>query len=95
MKFSLETHGVRTCNLISCAPFRCYFVASKPVINGVALQLIASLRRDITSYRSPPNVFVGKKVKYLLLSVKLFLRGVYTCVPVISCGVLSELYWTV
>jgi hypothetical protein len=28
-------------------PCRCYFVASKPVISGVALQLIASLRREI------------------------------------------------
>jgi hypothetical protein len=56
---------VQTCNLISRAPCRCYFVVSKPVISevisGVALQLIASLRRDITNYRSPLNVFVGNK----------------------------------
>ena len=45
-----KPHGVRTCNLISREPCRCYFVASKPAvicvyIIGVAyLQLIASLR---------------------------------------------------
>ena len=27
-----KTHRVRTCNLISRAPHRCYFVASKPVM---------------------------------------------------------------
>ena len=42
-----KPYGVRTCNLISCAPCRYYFVASKPVISGVALQLIASLCREI------------------------------------------------
>jgi hypothetical protein len=42
-----KPYGVRTCNLISCAPRRYYFVASKPVISGVALQLIASLCREI------------------------------------------------
>ena len=45
-----KPHGVRTCNLISRAPRRCCFVASKPAvicvyISGVAyLKLIASLR---------------------------------------------------
>jgi hypothetical protein len=89
-----KPHGVRTCNLISCAPCRCYFVVSKPVISGVALQLIASLRRDITNYRSPLNVFVWNKVLKLstcyYLLIKLFLREVYTCVPVILCGVLVQ-----
>ena len=42
-----KPHGARTCNLVSRAPCRCYFVASKPAVYiiGVAyLQLIASLR---------------------------------------------------
>jgi hypothetical protein len=31
-----KPHGVQTCNLISLAPCRCYFVSSKPVLSGVA-----------------------------------------------------------
>jgi hypothetical protein len=52
-----KTHGVRTCNLISRAPRRCYFVASKPVISGVALQLIASLRREIQIAACEKSIF--------------------------------------
>ena len=50
-------HGVRTCNLISRAPRRCYFVASKPVISGVALQLIASLCREIQIAAYEKSIF--------------------------------------
>jgi hypothetical protein len=32
-----KPHGVRTCNLISRAPRRCYFVASKPVMKEITL----------------------------------------------------------
>ena len=52
-----KPHGVRTCNLISRAPRRCYFVASKPVISGVALQLIASLRREIQIAACEKSIF--------------------------------------
>jgi hypothetical protein len=47
--------------LISRAPCRCYFVVSKPVISevisGVALQLIASLRRDIQIAACKKSIF--------------------------------------
>ena len=52
-----KPHGVRTCNLISCAPRRCYFVTSKPVISGVALQVIASLRRGIQITACEKSIF--------------------------------------
>jgi hypothetical protein len=48
---------LRTCNLISCAPCRCYFVVSKPVISGVSLQLIASLCRDIQIAACKKSIF--------------------------------------
>jgi hypothetical protein len=81
-----KTHGVRTCNLISRAPHRCYFVASKPVMCLYQRCRIAVDSFASTNYRTPLNFFVGNKVKYLLLSFKLFLSGVYTCAPVILCG---------
>ena len=94
-----KPHGVRTCNLISRAPCRCYFVASKPVMclyqcQWCCIAVDSFALRFNTNYITLLNVFVGNKVKYLLLSVKLFIRGVYMCAPVILCGVLSELlYW--
>jgi hypothetical protein len=52
-----KPHGVRKCNLISLASFRCYFVASKPVLSGVALQLIALLRRDLQIAACEKSIF--------------------------------------
>jgi hypothetical protein len=52
-----KPHGAQTCNLISRAPCRCYFDASKHVISGVALQLISSLRREVQIAACEKSIF--------------------------------------